>query len=201
MNQIPENTTQTNEDTAPLSSGVSSSASNKSNRSSAYNELQQALAERLPMIRRFAYSLTGSMADADDLVQNTIERVLTRNRPEDVDLTKWLFRVCRNLWIDEYRSQKVRQQATQQPELQQIQSVDGEKDIHNQLTVEQIIKQMDQLPDDQRSILALIALQGMSYQEAADALAIPKGTVMSRLSRARQSIADWLKHNNEGVLA
>ena len=69
------------------------------------------------------------------------------------------------------------------------------------MTFEQIIKQMDQLPDDQRSILALIALQGMSYQEAADALAIPKGTVMSRLSRARQSIADWLKHNNEGVLA
>lgn len=169
--------------------------------SSERTHLQQALTERLPMIRRFAYSLTGSMADADDLVQNTYERVLTRNRPDDVDLTKWVFRVCRNLWIDEYRSQKVRQQATQQPELQQTQTVDGEKEIHNQLTVAEIIKQMEQLPDDQRSILALIALQGMSYQEAADALSIPKGTVMSRLSRARQSIADWLKQNNEGVLA
>ncbi|GAA6204658.1 hypothetical protein NBRC116600_14550 [Thalassotalea sp. SU-HH00458] len=78
----------------------------------------------IPMIRRFAYSLTGNHHDADDLLQNTIERILTKGVPEDVELTKWMFRVCRNLWIDEYRSRQVRQAATQSPELHE-QAVQG----------------------------------------------------------------------------
>ena len=67
----------------------------------------------LPMLRRFAYSLTGSKADADDVVQITIEKLLVKGIPDDVEPAKWAFKICRNVWIDEYRSRKVRQNTAQ----------------------------------------------------------------------------------------
>ncbi|MGL6161981.1 RNA polymerase sigma factor [Microbulbifer sp.] len=154
--------------------------------------MKQELTSLVPMIRRFAYSLTGSMADADDLLQSTIERVLSKKIPKDVDLNKWVFRVCRNLWIDEYRSRKVRQEAAQQPELSEGQIVDGERAIAGEMELERVNRAMDRLPNDQRSILALVALQGMSYKEVAATLEIPMGTVMSRLARARAALCEIL---------
>lgn len=154
--------------------------------------MKQELTSLVPMIRRFAYSLTGSMADADDLLQSTVERVLSKKVPKDVDLNKWVFRVCRNLWIDEYRSRKVRQEAAQQPELSEGQIVDGERAIAGEMELERVNRAMDRLPNDQRSILALVALQGMSYKEVAATLEIPMGTVMSRLARARAALCEIL---------
>jgi RNA polymerase sigma factor (sigma-70 family) len=154
--------------------------------------MKQKIITMLPMIRRFAYSLTGNHFDADDLVQNTIERLLTKKIPDDVDLTKWMFRICRNVWIDEFRSQKVRENATQRPELQQNQVVDGEQDVLSQLSLQQVNNAMDKLPDEQRSILCLVAMQGLTYQETAETLSIPIGTVMSRLARARATLSDWI---------
>ena len=153
--------------------------------------MKQELTNLMPMIRRFAYSLTGSAHDADDLLQNTIERILSRGVPEDVELAKWAFRVCRNLWIDEYRARKIRQNATQVPELEEP-TVDGENEVYQQITLGEVNSAMDKLPDDQRSILALIAVQGMSYKEVAETLSIPMGTVMSRLARARVALHEYL---------
>jgi RNA polymerase sigma factor (sigma-70 family) len=153
--------------------------------------MKQELTRLMPMIRRFAYSLTGSAHDADDLLQNTIERVLSRGVPEDVDLAKWAFRVCRNIWIDEYRSRKIRHNASQLPELEEP-TVDGEDIVYQQITLREVSSAMDKLPDDQRSILALVAVQGMSYKEVAETLSIPMGTVMSRLARARVALHDYL---------
>lgn len=147
----------------------------------------------MPAIRRFAYSLTGSPHDADDLLQNTIERVLSRGVPDDVELVKWVFRVCRNLWIDEYRARKVRRSDVDPAELLDEQAIDGEKIICDKITLHQVNNAMDQLPDDQRSILALVAVQGMSYKEVAETLSIPIGTVMSRLARARVALSQYLK--------
>ncbi|MEX1034261.1 MAG: RNA polymerase sigma factor [Cellvibrionaceae bacterium] len=154
--------------------------------------IKNELTSLVPMIRRFAYSLTGSMPDADDLLQNTIERVLSRRVPDDVELTKWVFRVCRNLWIDEFRSRKVRQIAAQQPELSADQIVDGENAIHSEMELDRVNLAMEQLPSDQRSILSLVAIQGMSYKEVAETLEIPMGTVMSRLARARTALCHHL---------
>lgn len=154
--------------------------------------MREELLSLMPAIRRFAYSLTGSPHDADDLLQNTIERVLSRGVPEDVELVKWAFRVCRNLWIDEYRARKVRH-SDHAEELLDEQSIDGEKIICDHITLHQVNHAMDQLPDDQRSILALVAVQGMSYKEVAETLSIPMGTVMSRLARARVALSQFLK--------
>lgn len=155
--------------------------------------MKEELLSLVPALRRFAYSLTGSSHDADDLVQNTIERLLSRPMPDDVELVKWAFRVCRNLWIDEYRARKVRHSNVDAAELLDEQAIDGEKIICDQITLHQVNNAMNQLPDDQRSILALIAVQGMSYKEVAETLSIPMGTVMSRLARARVALSQTLK--------
>ncbi len=154
----------------------------------------------MPALRRFAYSLTGAAHDADDLLQNTIERILSRGVPDDVELAKWAFRVCRNIWIDEYRARKIRHNAAQLPELEEP-TVDGDKVIYNQITLDQVNTAMDKLPDEQRSILALVALQGMSYKEVAETLSIPLGTVMSRLARARVALSQFLNSSPEEINA
>jgi len=155
--------------------------------------MREELLTLMPAIRRFAYSLTGSPHDADDLLQNTIERILSRGVPDDVELVKWAFRVCRNLWIDEYRARKVRHSDQSADELLDEQAIDGEKIICDHITLHQVNHAMDQLPDDQRSILALVAVQGMSYKEVAETLSVPMGTVMSRLARARVALSQFLK--------
>jgi RNA polymerase sigma factor (sigma-70 family) len=153
------------------------------------------LKQLLPALRRFAYSLTGSMADADDLLQNTVVRLLNTPPAEGVPLPQWAFKICRNLWIDDYRAQKVRHLATQHTELQQENFSDGEQDMINDIQLAEVNTAMNSLPDEQREVLSLIAVQGLSYQEAASVLAIPAGTIMSRLARARAAMVNALQHN------
>jgi RNA polymerase sigma-70 factor (ECF subfamily) len=147
----------------------------------------------LPMLRRFAYSLTGNAADADDLVQTTLEKLLTKGVPAEVDVTKWAFKVCRNVWIDEFRARKVRQNAALKPELQEPQSVDEQQVLDSKEMLAHVNVAMSTLPDEQRAILSLVAVQGMSYKEVAFSMEIPVGTVMSRLSRARSALLDMMK--------
>lgn len=154
--------------------------------------MQQEITELLPRLRRFAYSLTGSMADADDLLQNTVERLLARGIPDDADSTKWAFRVCRNVWIDECRARKVRREAAENPELTDGQVVNGEHQTTREIEWNRVDAAMARLPEDQRQIISLVALQGMPYKIVAEILDVPKGTVMSRLARARAALSDAL---------
>jgi len=147
----------------------------------------------LPALRRFAYSLTGSRPDADDLTQNTIIKLLDHPTPEGVPPAQWAFRICRNLWIDEYRAKRVRQNAQPQVEYETITETDGEAQMLNEIQIAQVGKALDSLPSEQREVLALVAVEGMSYQEASSVLSIPAGTIMSRLARARVAIVSQLK--------
>ena len=132
------------------------------------------------------------MDEADDLLQNTVERILARGTPDDADLTKWAFRVCRNVWIDECRARKVRRDAAEQPELTDGQVVDGQHLTLKQIEWNRVDAAMARLPEDQRLILSLVALQGMPYKIVAEILDVPKGTVMSRLARARAALSEAL---------
>lgn len=154
------------------------------------------ISELLPALRRFAYSLTGSMPDADDLLQNTVERLLARKIPENADLTRWSFRVCRNIWIDECRARKVRRDAAQQPELTDGQVVNGEHNTTAAIEWERVDAAMAKLTGDQRQIITMVAVQGFSYQVVADILGVPTGTVMSRLARARVALSEMLAPAN-----
>ena len=152
--------------------------------------MKEQLLALLPALRRFAWSLTNSVHDADDLVQNTVERLLVKGMPDDADINKWAFTVCRNLWVDECRSRKVRGVVTWEPDEHDVITVDGEKDMQLKIEVAQINALLQQLPEEQHLVLSMVTVQGLSYQETADTLGIPLGTVMSRLARARTRLVE-----------
>lgn len=148
----------------------------------------------LPRLRRFARSLAGDAASADDLVQSALERALRRwhTRRDDAALQSWLFSILYRQFVDERRRAArwqrvltlfVPQQADQSPSAERVH--DGRA----------LLAAFAQLPAEQRALLLLVAVEGFSYREAADTLGLPIGTVMSRLSRAR----DRLRTLGEGT--
>ncbi len=154
---------------------------------------REAMLEALPRVRRFAVSLTGNRHDADDLLQNTVERVLQGKMPEGGDVLKWMFRVCRNLWIDELRAREVRGRgATTLVEESEQASEPASADASavDAVYLEQVQAAAAKLSEEQRAVLSLVAVEGFSYREVAETLEIPVGTVMSRLARARAALAD-----------
>ena len=121
-------------------------------------------------------------------MQSTVERVLAKGVPENVDVLRWMYKVCRNLWVDELRAKQVRQRAHEQPELREA-TVSGEDVVIGELTLRDVERALANLPHEQRAVLALVAVEGLSYRETAAVLDTPIGTVMSRLARARAAVA------------
>jgi RNA polymerase sigma factor (sigma-70 family) len=160
-----------------------------------------ALVDAVPKVRKFAYSLTGNLADADDLLQSTVERALTRGAPQEEReaLLKWMFTVCRNLWIDEVRARKVRGSDDPHPPEVDAQSIDGEAELQGVLALGELQSAMLQLGAEQRAVLDLVGVEGFSYREAAEVLGVPVGTVMSRLARARGTLAEALARGNRSA--
>lgn len=148
--------------------------------------MREELLELLPNLRRFCAALTGNRADADDLLQSTVERVLQKPMPEDADPKRWTFRVAKNLWIDEHRRRVVR---AAEPYEDVHPGVGGENAAASVATLAKVREAVGTLPDDQRAVLTCVAMEGFSYKEAAEVLSIPVGTVMSRLSRARKALS------------
>lgn len=162
--------------------------------------MKDELTELVPSLRKFAYSLTGNMHDADDLLQNTLEKLLSKPLPEQGTLMAWAFRVCRNCWIDEYRAKKVRSNASEALtyETETVNSNSSMDDtVAQTITLRQVSSAMDELPCEQRETLSLVAVQGMSYADASEVLQVPTGTIMSRLARARVKISNLLNGQNE----
>ncbi len=147
------------------------------------------LLARLPRLRRFCRSLAGAVHDADDLAQATIERLLTKRPPADADLTKWMFRVCKNIWIDEMRARKVRLASDIDDTVIEAPG-GGEQGALVAVTLQEVNAAMAKLPDVQRVIMSLVAVEGYTYKETAEILGLPIGTIMSRLSRARAALAE-----------
>ena len=150
---------------------------------------REVLLAELGGLRKFCYSLTGSAADADDLLQITVERILEKGMPDDAHVAKWAYRVCKNAWIDELRSRDVRHRyplemgaddMDQSPSAEHL--AGGEKEI------EAVTAALEQLPVDQRLSLTLVAIEGKTYAEAAEILEVPVGTIMSRIARARKQL-------------
>jgi RNA polymerase sigma-70 factor (ECF subfamily) len=152
------------------------------------NSFPQQLVELLPRLRRFARALTRSEADADDLSQAVVERALLHAASwrAGTRLDSWLFRIAQNLWRDELRAHRRRAEPLE--EGNHI-GEDGRVSFHRQLEVRDLARAFDDLPEDQRAVMALVVLEGMQYSEAAHTLGLPVGTVMSRLARARSRLA------------
>jgi RNA polymerase sigma factor (sigma-70 family) len=151
--------------------------------------LHKELVGLAPQLRRYAYALTRNPADADDLLQATLEKLLSRSMPEGVELAKWSYTVCRNVWIDEIRARKVRREAAPEVAGRPEETVSTEETVASRMALARAQKGIDALPEEQREVLAMVAIAGMAYRDCAEALSIPIGTVMSRLARARAALA------------
>ncbi|MBA4213818.1 MAG: RNA polymerase subunit sigma-70 [Polaromonas sp.] len=148
----------------------------------------------LPRLRRFASGLTHDGHMADDLVQTACLKALERwhQYQADTSLASWMFRIVQTTWLDDYRTRQRQKTDTDTDALPDIEGEDGRQVVERRSDLRAVRAALEQLPDDQRAVLMLVTVDGLSYQEAALALDIPMGTVMSRLSRARIKLADAL---------
>jgi len=154
-------------------------------------QVKDGLCERLPRLRRFARALTGNQHDADDLVQTAVERALARASQwrSDTRLDAWLYSIVRNAWIDEVRSRgRVRHLFAPDDAGAQV----GESPIEAQFIRMSVEAAMAKLPEEQRSAIALVLIEGLAYKEAAAVLEIPMGTLTSRLARGREALQRML---------
>ena len=141
------------------------------------------LVELIPRLRRYARALVGDRTTADDLVQDTLERAWSKLHlyRRGTDLRAWLFTVMHNVHVNRIRATRaVDPLDDDMPELAQPQP--------DTLLVRDLDRAIARLPADQRAVLLLVTLEEMSYEEVARTLGIPIGTVMSRLSRAREKL-------------
>lgn len=144
----------------------------------------------LPRLRRFALALTGRSVEADDLVQDTVERAL-RNLDRftpDTRMDSWLFKIAQNLWIDRIRANRVRSGTVSLDEAADASS-DGVRAAEAYTLLSKTLDALNELPLEQREVVALVLIEGIPYREAADILGVPIGTVTSRLARAREALA------------
>ena len=168
--------------------------------------LRQTLPAVLPRLRRFARTLTRNVHDADDLVQVALERALLRaaqwraptsgSTPEQIEtaVRSWMFGIVKNAWIDNRRAH--------QRERRVVVGDDGMTEVadgsHSALEDGlSIAAAMERLPAEQRLAVSLVLIEGVSYQEAADILEIPVGTLTSRLSRGREALAASLSREEQ----
>ncbi|KAB0569994.1 RNA polymerase subunit sigma-24 [Pseudomonas palleroniana] len=150
------------------------------------HELDEQLRELIPRLRRFAVSLTRNTSSADDLVQSTLERAITRwaDKRSEGDLRAWLFSILYRQFLDAHR--RSRRYA------RMLEFFTGRDDAHpsaeRSVMAQSTLQAFDQLNTEQRALLLWVSVEGLSYKEVADILDVPLGTVMSRLSRARQAL-------------
>ncbi|HEY0684235.1 MAG TPA: RNA polymerase sigma factor [Steroidobacter sp.] len=162
------------------------------NTTTSLQQVRQHIVALLPRLRRFGRAITRNAADADDLVQISIERALLRHeqwRPES-PFHSWMFGIMRNAWIDEARARTRRGQMLA-PEEAGLDVGDNASEAQQRLLSVQ--KAMASLPDEQRLAVALVLIEGLSYKEAAEALEVPIGTLTSRLARGREALQKQLE--------
>lgn len=144
------------------------------------------ITQHIPRLRRYARALTGDRSAADDLVQDTLERALSRFHlwRQGSDLRAWLFTIMHNIYVNQARSRaRHPHEALDETAADALHARDPDwaelRDIDDALS---------RLPGEQRAVLLLVGLEQFTYEEAARMLDIPLGTVMSRLSRGRERL-------------
>jgi RNA polymerase sigma-70 factor, ECF subfamily len=143
----------------------------------------------LPRLRRFARGLTGTAAEADDLVQAACERAITRAHQfqEGTRFDSWMFRIAQTIWIDQIRSRNIRKEANEEEGLN-VGTDESMRRVEARIALQEVQSALATLPAEQRAALLLVTVDGLSYQEAADVAEVPVGTIMSRLARARVAL-------------
>ena len=146
--------------------------------------------ECIPRLRRYARALLGARTEADDLVQDTLERAWSRLDHFRIgsEPRVWLFSVMHNLFVDQRRAARARPTEALDEALE-VQAASSPADV---LELRRLAEAVQRLPEPQREVLLLVGLEGLTYEEAARTLGVPVGTVMSRLSRGREAVRSGL---------
>jgi RNA polymerase sigma-70 factor (ECF subfamily) len=155
-------------------------------------ETADRIVEEMPRLRRYARKLVGDADRADDLVHECLVRALDKKdsfRP-GTNLRAWLFVILRNCLYDDHRRAKRRPLVHDEIEEEQLPRVSGGQELR--VALDELDVAMRELDPDHQRILYLVAIEGRRYEDAADRLDIPVGTVRSRLSRAREQLRDAL---------
>jgi RNA polymerase sigma-70 factor (ECF subfamily) len=163
--------------------------SNPSTWKPSMNDVDDQLRELLPRLRRFAVSLTRDYSSADDLVQASLEKALSAwpgRRPEG-DLRAWLFSILYRQFVDNHRRSRRYSRM-----LELFTGASGEDQhepsVERTVVARTTLQAFERLNPEQRALLLWVSVEGLSYKEVAGILEVPVGTVMSRLSRARQAL-------------
>ena len=147
----------------------------------------------IPALRRYAWSLLRNAEDADDLVQDSLVRAIERLTvdSEISAVRPWLFTIMHNLFVSRWRTVRRRREivSSDTAETEEL-PVGPEQD--GALARRDLLAGLDRLTDDQRQVLLLITVEGLEYREVAAILRVPVGTVMSRLSRARDNLRAYM---------
>lgn len=152
-------------------------------------KIETVLVGQIPYLRRYARALTRNAADADDLVQTALMRgIVNMDRFEQgTNLRAWLLTILHNVFIDGVRKAKRARDADESAESMMSGLYTRPNQIES-LQLGDLQQAMERLPEEQRTTLILVALEDMSYEEAAKVTGVPVGTVRSRLSRARHAL-------------
>jgi RNA polymerase sigma-70 factor (ECF subfamily) len=152
----------------------------------------QMIAAQIPHLRRYARALIGDRAMADDLVQDCLERAWSRFHlwRDGSNLRTWLFTIMHNLHANAARSAARRPKTVPLDETGMAAPIRAAQE--DGLAVASIDAALADLPDEQRQVILLVGLEGMSYQEAAATIGVPVGTIMSRLHRGRERLRQTL---------
>ena len=146
----------------------------------------------LPSLRRYSRSLTRSDSEGEDLLQDCVEKALSsRAQWRGVNFKSWLYRIMTNLHLNRRRT--LRRHPSVSIEEAEAMTAGGPGDP---LEMKRLSLALEALPADARAVLMLVAVEGYGYREVAEMLEIPIGTVMSRLSRARQMLREQLAEEN-----
>jgi RNA polymerase sigma-70 factor, ECF subfamily len=159
------------------------------------DDVRNRMVEFLPRLRRFTGLLTHDLDQSEDLVQETYARALTHldQWQRGTRLDSWMFRIAQNLWIDHARAEKVRGDVIDVEIIDKFFSCDGRIVVESRLVLQEVRKGMARLSTDQRNVIRLVCVFGMSYEEAGKILNLPSGTVMSRLARARAALHESMQ--------
>ena len=168
-------------------------------RTSLGNGIEKEIVALMPRLRRFACALTGSVEEADDVLQGALERAIKNQAlwQKGTRLDSWMYRIVQNHFLNTVRDGKTRNRYHEQAGAETAIHTDERPQTEARLTLVAVQKEMQKLDPEQRVVMELICIEGHSYTEVAEILEIPIGTVTSRLARGRIALKKALYEFNE----
>lgn len=161
-------------------------------------QIEKEIIDLLPRLRRFALALTRSVAAADDLVQATLERAIANldKWEPGTRLDSWMYRIAHNLFRNDRRNEAARGSKLDVVANDMERTTDGERAALARIEMSAVGVAIAQLPSEQREALLLVAVEGLSYREAAEITGSSVAAVTSRIARAREALREVVERSD-----